>query len=243
MSGKRINTTSRQLGWTLLFGAVILLGVLVFNQRRTSQSSSEAPVWLRSPAFSLVSPWDLAATPESAGPRRYPLGNPLGAFSYNARSFLEARHLGDDWNGIGGWNSDQGDPVFAVATGRVVYTLGNAADSWGGRVMVAHREENGLVYSFYGHLESIHVATGETVFPGDTVGTVGTANGNYLAHLHLEIRTSPTIWSGQGYASAALDRLNPESWIREKRPLSDEISLLLGDSGWRKDGGVRFSPN
>ena len=53
-----------------------------------------------------------------------PMGAENGALTYNARAFRTSRHLGDDLNGIGGWNSDLGDPVFASGDGRVVWRSG-----------------------------------------------------------------------------------------------------------------------
>jgi len=40
---------------------------------------------------------------------------------YMARKMSPFEHLGDDWNGTGGGNSDYGDPVYAVGDGVVVY--------------------------------------------------------------------------------------------------------------------------
>src|SRR5262249_37900828 len=38
----------------------------------------------------------------------------------HAQRFTENFHLGDDLNGIGGENSDLGDPIYTVADGRVL---------------------------------------------------------------------------------------------------------------------------
>src|SRR3954453_7769243 len=66
------------------------------------------------PAFQLASPALLAGLPIAAR-FDFPIGSENGAFAYNSQAFTDNRHLGDDLNGIGGENSDQGDPVFAVA--------------------------------------------------------------------------------------------------------------------------------
>src|ERR1700676_103618 len=71
------------------------------------------------PAFQLPLPLDLASLPTAAR-FDFPLGSENGAMSYNAQPFTQNHHLGDDLNGIGGENSDLGDPVHAVADGRVL---------------------------------------------------------------------------------------------------------------------------
>ena len=121
-----------------------------------------------------------------------PLGGEQGALTYDAQPFRTTRHLGDDLNGIGGWNSDLGDPVFASGTGRVVYA-GVPGEGWGNMVILAHRVPeaaatggDAVYLSVYAHLEKILVKAGELVPRGRQLGTVGTANGHYFAHtLHL----------------------------------------------------------
>ena len=81
------------------------------------------------PAFHRLTPEEVVTLPLAV---RFdmPLGSQHGALTYNARPFRISRHLGDDLNGIGGENSDLGDPVFAAGMGRVVYT-GRPGSGWG----------------------------------------------------------------------------------------------------------------
>ncbi len=78
-------------------------------------------------AFIRLSPAEVAALPTAV---RFdaPMGTESGAFTYNAQRFRVNRHLGDDLNGIGGWNSDLGDPVYASGVGKVIYAAGWGQD-------------------------------------------------------------------------------------------------------------------
>ncbi len=171
-------------------------------------------------AFIRLSAIEVAGLPEAV---RFeaPMGGESGALTYNAQPFLTTRHLGDDLNGIGGWNSDLGDTVYASSTGQVVYT-GTPSDGWGLMVILAHRVREpdapggyAVYQTVYAHLESIAVKSGETLARGAKLGTVGTANGKYLAHLHFEIRKSLSVYPGIGYADGPLDRVSPEKFLRE----------------------------
>ena len=135
------------------------------------------------------------------------------ALTYNARGFRINRHLGDDLNGIGGENSDLGDPVYAAGAGRVVYA-GVPSESWGRMILIAHRLPEGdelgpVVQTVYAHLASIDVRTGQAVQRGDVIGTVGTAGSAPLAHLHFEVRIGPYVNPGQGYADTPMNRVSP----------------------------------
>jgi hypothetical protein len=66
----------------------------------------------------IPSPLELASLPTAAR-FDFPFGSENAAMSCNAQHFTENHHLGDDLNGIDGENSDLGDPIYAIADGRV----------------------------------------------------------------------------------------------------------------------------
>jgi len=177
------------------------------------------------PAFVRLTPLEMATLPLAT---RFdmPLGSEHGTFTYNARAFRVERHLGDDLNGIGGGNSDLGDVVYAAGAGRVVYA-GSPGPGWGKMILIAHRLPEGdelgpVVQTMYAHLDSIRVQAGQKVQRGDKIGTVGTADGAYLAHLHFEVRLGPYVNPGQGYADTPLNRVAPEQFIQAHRGTTDE---------------------
>jgi hypothetical protein len=161
------------------------------------------------PAFRMLSPLELASIPTTTH-FDFPLGNENGAMAYNAQRFTENKHLGDDLNGIGGENSDLGDPIYAIADGRVLLAR-DGGPGWGNIVILLHAYlENGerkSVESYYGHVQDLLVHPGETVKRGQQIATVGTVNGRYLAHLHFEMREFITPFIGPGY------RENTRGWL------------------------------
>ena len=168
--------------------------------------------------FCFLSAWQRARIPLA---RRFdpPLGTDHGGFTYDAQRFWEmnerrgGRHLGDDLNGIGGMDTDLGDPVFATADGLVVYAA-EPSPGWGNVVVVAHRLPDGKgVQSMFAHLDRIEVQPGALVGRGTRLGTVGTAHGAYPAHLHFELRASDEVDIGGGYAMEPLNRLDPSGTV------------------------------
>ena len=126
-------------------------------------------------------------------------------------------HTGKDLNGIGGQNTDLGEPVCAAGRGLVVYS-GVPSDEWGHVVVLAHRipGEKGIVQTLYAHLNTREARVGQLVDRGQRIGTIGTANGKYLAHLHFEtIRSLSTEAGMRGYhPSGVMNRMNPTELIR-----------------------------
>ena len=176
------------------------------------------------PSLQIISPLDLAALP-TATRFDFPLGTEHGAMAYNAQPFTQNMHLGDDLNGIGGENSDLGDPVFAVADGQVL-TARDGGPGWGNVIIIQHAyRENGVrkyVQSFYGHVQTILVAPSEDVRRGQQIATVGTGGGEYLAHLHFEMREFITPFIGAGYRRDTHGWLDPSGFITAHRGAPDE---------------------
>ncbi|MGN0837220.1 MAG: M23 family metallopeptidase [Akkermansia sp.] len=151
-----------------------------------------------------------------------PIGTRSGALSYDAQPFgtlNEARgghHTGADLNGIGGQNSDEGDPVYAAGRGLVVFS-GHAGPGWGEVVVLAHRlpGDARVIQTLYGHLASRCVHLGQLVGRGDLLGTIGTGDGAYLAHLHFEVIASRCTEAGQpAYAKqGVMNRLDPQELL------------------------------
>ena len=75
----------------------------------------------------------------------FPVGKPDGNGYYRSRGLRvkSPRHMGEDWNGNSGGNSDLGDPVYSVGHGVVIYAA-DARGAWGkvGIVRHAFRERN-----------------------------------------------------------------------------------------------------
>jgi len=123
----------------------------------------------------------------------YPVGKPNAYGYYVYRGFTQNGHLGEDWNGNGGGNTDEGDPVYNIAHGVVVFSQ-DYKRGWGNVVIVRHayRGKDGqiaFVDSLYGHLKVRMVREGERVTRGQQLGTIGRGPYNmYAAHLHFEIR-------------------------------------------------------
>lgn len=177
--------------------------------------------------FHFLSAWQANQVP-TADRMDTPMGSENGALTYNAQKFWEmnekrgGRHTGDDLNGIGGMNTDLGDPVYAAGDGLVIYA-GEPSPGWGNIVVLAHRDPKGKpVHTMYAHLHEIKTTLNTLVARGAVIGTVGTGNGYYPAHLHLELRSSDGVDIGAGYVAQPLNRLDPAAVIAALHDASEK---------------------
>ena len=151
----------------------------------------------------------------------YPVGKPDGEGYYNAQSYGKNNHLGDDWNGLGGGNTDLGDPVYAAANGYVKFS-GDFQRGWGNVIRILHQLPDGqVVESLYAHCDTLLVTSGSWVKRGDQIGTIGTAHGIYYAHLHFEIRTDIHLNIGAGYSENRNGYTDPTAFIKAHRKKND----------------------
>lgn len=162
----------------------------------------------------------------------YPVGKPDGDGYYVAAGLCDeayyrerkAWHTGEDWNGVGGGNTDDGDPVYAVANGRV--ESAGSYPAWGNIVVIEHRLPEGRqVWSQYAHLAEMHVRAGDVVRRGQQIGTIGhmidaAGKPTGAAHLHFELRAQYLLPNQWGLSKADVLRyyLYPREYIATRRP-------------------------
>lgn len=155
--------------------------------------------------------------PLKANKFNFPVGPPNAKGYYNAQKFGINNHLGDDWNSVSGGNSDLGDTVYAIANG-YVNSVADYHGGWGNVIRITHYlPEGSAVESLYAHCDTVLVEVNTWVEKGDQIGTIGTAHGIYLAHLHLEIRDDVTMSLGLGYNKNMEGYLNPTEFIKKHR--------------------------
>lgn len=235
MPGKRFLTPLRLLTLGLLGTGVIAAGVIAYlNNDGGDSSASPAlagiygqdvpPATLPEkllPGLVLLTPQQLALIPLADG-FQSPCGTARGGFVYDAQPFNAhngkrgGHHTGCDINGIGGENTDLGLPVHAAARGLVVY-VGEPSPEWGKVIVLAHRlpGDERVIQTLYAHLDKSIVRQGQLISRGEPIGTIGTANDHYLAHLHFEAISSICTEAGQpAYAgNGTLNRLDPQKLL------------------------------
>jgi murein DD-endopeptidase MepM/ murein hydrolase activator NlpD len=156
----------------------------------------------------------------------FPVGAPDAEGYYDAQPFGVNQHLGQDWNGEGGGDTDLGDPVHVAANG-VVTMAEDREGGWGKVVMVVHHREGeeGLVETLYAHLDEIDVQAGQVLTRGEQLGTIGDAHGVYIPHLHFELRERAGLGLGPGYALDKPGWVDPQAFIEAHRPLGVHSDL------------------
>ena len=175
----------------------------------------------------------------------FPVGKPDAQGYYKARGFRSHGHLGEDWDGIRGGDTDLGDPIYSIGNGIVVFAR-DCHMGWGNVVIVRHAYREGgqvkNIDSLYGHLDRILVRRGERVSRGEKIGTMGTAHGLYDAHLHLEVRKNLEI--GMSRAAFARDYSNyydPTQFITAHRHLQAGGSYRVAMNTFIHDSKINFN--
>ena len=134
--------------------------------------------------------------PADRGRLEWPVTGPL---LYNFGRAVQANNTAIVWNGVG-IRAAEGTSVRSVAAGRVVSV--RQMGTYGLTVILEHGAGD---YSIYGSLATATVRQGQSVAPGEAVGTVGISDPELPAHLHFEIR--------HGERGQAVD---PETWLRRR---------------------------
>jgi len=152
----------------------------------------------------------------------FPVGTPNAEGYYKARGFWPNGHVGEDWNGKGGGNTDLGDPVYAIGEGIVVQSR-DVRRGWGNVIIIRHVfiDKNGdakVLDSLYAHLDSRNVVLNQIVKRGQKIATIGNNRGMYLAHLHFETRKNLAIGMHRSsFSKTYSNYYSPTSFIRSHK--------------------------
>ncbi|WP_395746039.1 M23 family metallopeptidase [Prosthecobacter sp.] len=158
----------------------------------------------------------------------FPVGKPDADGYYKARGYWPNGHLGEDWNGRGGGDSDLGAPIYAMGRGVVIFSQ-NIGVGWGNCILVRHifRESDGkiaMVDSLYGHLHERKVKLHDLVEKGQLVGTMGGNSGMYPVHLHFEVRKNLHIGMNRSqFARDSSNYYSPTAFINARRVLTSSM--------------------
>ena len=192
--------------------------------RTPTEPSSPSETPTATPTSTVVVNRAATLTPPAAGEMvtladHYYMARPLSehAVNYAARTYPYGgtaggrlqTHLGQDFE------NQTGTPVLAAADGVVVYAgddlttlIGPYNNYYGNAVIIQHNfnDSSGVpVYTLYGHLSRVTVASGQTVKRGDPIGHVGAEGIAMGPHLHFEVRV--------GNPFDFLSTRNPDLWV------------------------------
>ena len=151
-------------------------------------------------------------------------------------------HLGEDWATANG-NATLDEPVYSVADGWV--SVAQDSGPFGKVVFICYRLPDGRWPPFaevmYAELESMDVQAGRFVKRGEQIGTVGTDNGMFPAHLHWEVRQTVGLGLNVGFNDRRDGWMEPSEFItahrgpRFNRPLLMKVLTDAERPGWGTD--------
>jgi len=133
-------------------------------------------------------------------------------------------HDGEDYNIKTGGNSDLGQPLYAVADGKIVYYHNASHPTTGfGRHMVLKCETSrGTRWYHYAHCQEI-TSTVKEVKEGDVIGKLGSTGNSVYAHLHFAVFKVDPSTLYKGIDSIAKYETDLRNWWERFELLSDNI--------------------
>lgn len=141
-------------------------------------------------------------------------------------------HMAEDWNSRDG--SDEGDALYAIGDGMVITSQQTTVqDGYGNVVMIKHLLPNlSFVEVGYYHLKDVYVAVNQSVTKGQIIGTIGTGNGKYSPHLHIEVRKNHFDWNTDPYLKTldipTAQKYTSPSLFVDDRKYAVPLSLSFG---------------
>ncbi len=145
---------------------------------------------------------------------------------YREGTASQAYHTGADLNlNSPYWDADANTPVYAAASGVVVFA--DRLAGWGNVIVIRHDPliTNGQqLYGRYAHVTDIKVRVGDRVVRGQQIAKVGNAEGLFPYHLHFDLSptsilmSQPFHWPKMDRTSLRTNYIDPQDFILNNRP-------------------------
>lgn len=160
-------------------------------------------------------PHDICRVTSSFGYRTNPVTS-------DANSYHQGIDIGAKVSGV------QGDELYAVADGRVVYTAYMASTVYGYGYFIIIEHEG--YCTLYAHMKGLMKEVGDKVMAGQIVGYMGSTGASTAAHLHFEVETIP--WTNYTNYIAKEDGIrkyavDPYQYIKDYLAREDEAVAKL----------------
>lgn len=137
----------------------------------------------------------------------------------------------------------KGEPVHACANGEITYAQRMRIpgyEAWGNIIIERcylpgwspDKPNDRLMYIRYAHSDPMYVKAGDHVRRGQVLSLESDAFGTYYPHLHFDFSPTnilylhPEHWPGQDRATVAANYVNPFAFIRDNRPMVDELDQI-----------------
>ena len=158
------------------------------NGYETNRVELEQKV-LREPSTEIVARGSQIVLASRGGSR---LSWPCGGSAVSSYGMRSGRmHKGLDIAGGG-----TGSPIYAAASGTVIYTGYGYDGGYGNNIEISHG--SGYVTK-YAHLSTIKVNVGQTVERGEVIGGMGETGRAYGVHLHFEVHVNGATQNPSNY--------------------------------------------
>jgi murein DD-endopeptidase MepM/ murein hydrolase activator NlpD len=156
------------------------------------------------------------------GQAGYPGAGWLITSGYATQAYFDrfgAWHTGHDL----AKSRDGGEPIYAVADGKVKFAGFAGEDGFGNVVFIKHNDN---LYTRYAHLRVIQVQREQEVSAGQIIGLLGTtgrSTGNHL-HFDLMVKSNALDWPGLDRQRLLVEYIDPQIWF------NDTFTVVLPDS-------------
>lgn len=170
--------------------------------------------------------------------------NPPDQYHTQWNSTFNGYHIGEDWNGVCGFDTDLNAPLYAIADG-IVDEVGNDSSRGKWLSIIYTLPDGKQVKSVYFHLNDILVTVNNPVYKNSTViAKIGNTGASTYAHLHWGMLTdmnAPIVGYNQLSITDALKYTPPALFVDDRA--SGGITIPMTNGVWTQFTVQNYTPS